>query len=151
MKEIILFLAEAVNNIHDVLIAVTKAFGLQLTDKDLHFWIIGIVGIFTFLAVYTVFNILAKWRWSITAISFVYTFTVMTVLVFAIEIQQAITNRGHMEFSDAVIGLWGFLVFFGVYAGIALIVTGLKRLWKHRNKKHGEDQEDTRSGRHRSL
>lgn len=150
MKDIILFLAEVVNNIHDVLIAVAKAFGLQLTDKDLHFWIIGIAGIFTFFAVYLFFKMLSRWRWSITAISFVYTFTVMTVLVFAIEIQQAITDRGHMEFSDAVIGLWGFLVFFGIYACFALVITGLKRLLKRTKTKQSKD-ENTRSRRHRSM
>ena len=150
MKDIILFLTEVVNNIHDVLINVAEAFGLQLTDKDLHFWIIGIIGIFTFFPVYLFFKMLSKWRWSITAISFVYTFTVMTVLVFAIEIQQAITDRGHMEFSDAVIGLWGFLVFFGVYACFALVITGLKRLLKRTKVKQPEG-ESTRSGRHRSM
>lgn len=150
MKEIILFLTEVVNNIHDVLINVAEAFGLQLTDKDLHFWIIGIIGIFTFFPVYLFFKMLSKWRWSITAISFVYTFTVMTVLVFAIEIQQAITDRGHMEFSDAVIGLWGFLVFFGVYACFALVITGVKQLLKRKKTTQSKD-ESTRSGRYRSM
>ncbi|MEK1830761.1 hypothetical protein AAAC51_22150 [Priestia megaterium] len=58
-----------------------------------------------------IFKLLSKWKFSITAISFIYTLTVMLVLVFAIEIQQGITTRGNMEFDDAIAGLWGFLVF----------------------------------------
>ncbi|WP_078411346.1 hypothetical protein [Priestia abyssalis] len=150
MKDIILFLTEVVNNIHDVLINVAEAFGLQLTDKDLHFWIIGIIGIFTFFPVYLFFKMLSKWRWSITAISFVYTFTVMTVLVFAIEIQQAITDRGHMEFSDAVIGLWGFIVFFAVYACFAALFLFIKSLFKRKKHVPTEDDEPSRR-RSRSM
>ncbi|MFC3884902.1 hypothetical protein ACFOU2_16075 [Bacillus songklensis] len=150
MRDIILFLTEVVNNIHDVLIAITETFGFQMTDKDLHFWIIGIIGMVTFFPVYIFFKILSKWRWSVAAISFVYTFTIMTVLVFAIEIQQAITDRGHMEFSDAVIGLWGFLVFFMVYACFALILLAIKNLFKQKKKKISENT-STRTGRHRSM
>jgi hypothetical protein len=150
MRDIILFLTEVVNNIHDVLIAITQAFGFQLTDKDLHFWIIGIIGMATFFPVYIFFNILSKWRWSIAAISFVYTFTIMTVLVFAIEIQQAITDRGHMEFSDAVIGLWGFLVFFFVYACIAMVFIGVKSFFKRR-KPQTKEEGLTRRSRSRSM
>ncbi len=52
-------------------------------------------------------------RRSITVISFLYTFTVLVVLVFGLEIQQKITGRGDMEFADVVAGLWGFLTLFG--------------------------------------
>ena len=118
MKEIIIILAEIVNDIHDLL---TDIFGLHLTDKQLHFWIIGIIGMVTFFMVHFFFKIIEKMKWSTTILSFVYTFTVMVVLVFAIELQQAITNRGNMEFADAVMGLWGFIVFFLVYAVIAIL------------------------------
>lgn len=121
LKETILFLAEVVNWFHDVLILVFLKMGFQLSDKDLHFWLIGVLGIITFFIVYVSFRFLEKMRWSTTIFSFIYTFTIMIVFVFAIEIQQAITNRGNMEFADAVIGLWGFLVFFFVYAAVALI------------------------------
>ena len=102
MKEIVIILAEIVNDIHDIL---TDMFGLHMTDKQLHFWIIGIIGMVTFFMVYFFFKIIEKMKWSTTILSFVYTFTVMVVLVFAIELQQAITNRGNMEFADAVAGL----------------------------------------------
>lgn len=120
MKEIILFLAEVVNRIHDVLLFTTEKLGFHLTDKDLHFWIMGLLGIFTFFIVYKGFKYFEKLKWSTAIFSFIYTFTIMVVIVFAIEIQQAITQRGNMEFADAAIGLWGFLVFFMVYAILAI-------------------------------
>lgn len=129
MKEIIIKLAEFVNDIHDVLF---DLFGLHMTDKQLHFWVIGIIGMITFFIVYFFFKIIEKMKWSTTILSFVYTFTMMIVLVFAIELQQAITNRGDMEFADAVMGLWGFLVFFLIYAAIAILIYLLFKIF---NKK----------------
>lgn len=127
MKEFIILLAEIVNNIHDV---INDMFGTQLTDKQLHFLVIGIIGIITFFFVYLCFKIISRLKWSIAVLSFVYTFTIMIVLVFAIELQQAITNRGNMEFADAVMGLWGFLVFFMVYVVVAFIVHVLLKVRK---------------------
>lgn len=131
MKEIIIILAEIVNNIHDVIV---DTFGLHISDKELHFWVIGIIGIITYFIVYATFKVVEKMKWSITILSFIYTFTVMIVIVFAIELQQALTNRGSMEFADAVMGLWGFLVFFFVYAMIALVVYLIvKKVGKRKN------------------
>ncbi|WP_156857754.1 hypothetical protein [Oceanobacillus sp. AG] len=127
MKEIVIILAEIVNDIHDIL---TDMFGLHMTDKQLHFWIIGIIGMVTFFMVYFFFKIIEKMKWSTTILSFVYTFTVMVVLVFAIELQQAITNRGNMEFADAVAGLWGFMVMFLIYAVAAILIYFLFKTFK---------------------
>lgn len=119
MKEVVIILAEIVNNIHDVL---TDIFGMNMTDKELHFWIMGFIGMGTFFVVYFFFKLLERMKWSTTIFSFIYTFTIMIVIVFAIELQQAITNRGNMEFADAVMGLWGFIVMFFIYAVIALVI-----------------------------
>ncbi|MBM7570059.1 hypothetical protein [Aquibacillus albus] len=132
MKEVILLLADVVNEVHDLLMELSNYMGLQLTDKDLHFWIIGFIGIITFLFVYVCFKLLENVRGKITIFSFIYTFTVMVVLVFAIEIQQAITNRGNMEFADAVIGLWGFIVFFMMYIVMAIMVYFIKKFTKRK-------------------
>lgn len=126
MAEIIRFIAGIVNEIHDIIMKAAAQFGLQATDKDLHLWIIGIIGILSFFVVHFVFKQLAKW--SITSISFIYTFTLILVLVFAIEIQQGITGRGNMEFQDAVVGIYGFLLFFGIYVLYRLIRYGIRRM-----------------------
>ncbi|WP_010650278.1 hypothetical protein [Oceanobacillus massiliensis] len=131
MKEIVITLAEIVNNIHDILI---DMFGLSMSDKELHFWLIGIIGMGMFFLVYLFFKLLENMKWSTSIFSFIYTFTIMIVLVFAIELQQAITNRGNMEFADAVMGLWGFLVMFFVYALIAAVIYFVFHLNKNRKK-----------------
>ena len=133
MKEVIKVIAELVNGIHDFIWVITDGLGLNLSDKDLHLWVIGVLGIITFLIVQVFFRLLAKW--SITAISFVYTFTVLVVVVFAIEIQQKITGRGNMEFLDAVIGLWGFIIFFIGYLFIRLCIYGVKKLFLYFKKR----------------
>ena len=127
MKEIVIILAEIVNNIHDLLV---DLLALHMSDKELHFWIIGLIGMVTFFIVYFFFKIVEDMKWSTTIFSFIYTFTVMIVLVFAIELQQAITNRGNMEFADAVAGLWGFIVLFFIYAVVAVLIYFLFRSFK---------------------
>ncbi|OOE14436.1 hypothetical protein [Fictibacillus arsenicus] len=119
MGEMIRFTAEIVNTFHDILQELFKGFGFQLNDKELHFWIFGVLGIIFFLFIHVLF----KWisTLSITGISFLYTFTVLVVIVFAIEIQQKITGRGNMEFADAIIGLWGFIAFFAFYLFFRLL------------------------------
>lgn len=132
MKDFIKLMADIMNDAHDV---IGDIFGLHMTDKELHFWVIGIIGILTYFIVYFCFKIIEKMKWSITILSFVYTFTVMVVLVFAIELQQAITNRGNMEFADAIAGLWGFFVFFIVYAIIVFIGYTIVKFAKGKGKK----------------
>ena len=121
MKEGIKLIVEFINNLHDFLIIIFNEYGFNLTDKDLHFWIMGFIGIFIFFSVYVISKWLSKLRFGITGLSFLFTLTFMFVLVFAIEIQQAITSRGNMEFMRCIIGLWGFIVFFIVYICIAII------------------------------
>lgn len=131
MKELIMALVTIVNEVHDFL---NQVFGLSMSDKELHFWVMGIIGIVLFLMVYIGFKIIEKWKFSATILSFIFTFTMMTVLVFAIEIQQAITNRGNMEFADAIMGLWGFSVIFAIYALIVGIFHGIYSRTKKRKK-----------------
>ncbi|SFH39374.1 hypothetical protein SAMN05660649_05041 [Desulfotomaculum arcticum] len=115
-----MFLANFVNNLHDLVIQITSVFNLDLTDKKLHFWLIGLIGLLVFLVSDMLFKFISKW--SITIISFIYTFTVLIVLVFGLEIEQKITGRGSMEFSDIVSGLWGFIVLFSVYLSCRIII-----------------------------
>lgn len=128
MRELILFITELVNLFHDQLWEISNSLGLNLSDKDLHLWVFGILGIISFFIVHRVFKALAKY--SITAISFIYTFTVLLVVVFAVEIQQKITGRGNMEFQDAVISLWGFILFFAAYLIIRWILGVFTKLFK---------------------
>ncbi|MBL4937591.1 hypothetical protein JK636_17895 [Clostridium sp. YIM B02515] len=120
------------NNIHDLLIQLFKTMGYNMTDKQLHFLIIGIIGMIIFLITNLIFKQLAKY--SVEVISFIYTFTVMVVFVFAIEIEQKITKRGNMEFKDITAGLWGFIEIFGVYLAIRLVIYLIKKGYSKINK-----------------
>ncbi|WP_273851367.1 hypothetical protein [Guptibacillus spartinae] len=133
MGEFIKLIVAIVNELHDIVIGVMSGLGFSITDKELHFWVIGLMGMGGFVVVQFLFRLLSKW--SITAISFIYTITVLLVIVFAIEIQQKITGRGNMEFADAVVGLQGFVVLFLVYLTIRLLAMGVRRLQKPRSNK----------------
>ncbi|MCI3028474.1 hypothetical protein LMF32_05060 [Desemzia sp. C1] len=111
MRDIILILSEIMNQIHDILMV---RVGINMTDKQLHFWVIGFIGLVTFLIVFVLVKLIQLLKFHTTILSFIFTFIMMTVFVFAIEIQQAVSNSGNMEFADAIAGLWGFIVFFAV-------------------------------------
>ncbi len=140
LGEGIKFIVEVVNAIHDLLILILNdVLGLQMTDKDMHFWIMGVIGIVAFACVYVITKWLSQLPFGIHLIAFFYTLTFMFVLVFAIEIQQAITNRGNMEFIDAVIGLWGFMAIFFVYVIITVIFYLIKFIYRKITKKDDVD------------
>ena len=88
LRELTLIMAQ----VHDSLMRLNDGFELRLGDKDLHFVIMALASMLLFFLVHAVFRRLAKW--SITAVSFIYVFTVMTVLGFAIEIGQRISGTG---------------------------------------------------------
>ncbi|AOL97182.1 uncharacterized protein BS16045_01464 [Bacillus subtilis] len=64
--------------------------------------------------------------------SFIYTVTVIIVIVFAIEIQQKVTGRGNMEFLDATEGIKGFLVFFMFFLLLKMLLRFIKILFSGR-------------------
>ena len=121
-----------VAQIHESLMHLNDNFELYFGDKDMHFIVMAVLGMILFFMVHFVFKRLAKW--SNTAISFIYVFTVMTVLGFAIEIGQKITGTGDMDFRDVVAGLYGVLAFFAVYTVYRLIVLLVRHLMRGRKK-----------------
>ena len=121
-----------VAQIHESLMHLNDNFELYFGDKDMHFIVMAVLGMILFFMVHFVFKRLGKW--SITAISFIYVFTVMTVLGLAIEIGQKITGTGDMDFRDVVAGLYGVLAFFAVYTVYRLIVLLVRHLMRGRKK-----------------
>jgi len=125
-------MSNLVNNIHDIIMSLFKLFGFNFTDKQLHFIVIGIIGIILYFITNVIFKKLAKL--SIRIISFIYTLTVLIVLVFGLEIEQKITGGGIMEFADIVAGLWGFLFIFAIYLFILGSVYLFKLIFKKNEK-----------------
>ena len=132
MVEILKLTAKFINDLHDKVLDIVSIAGYPLNDKQLHFIFMALIGIIIFAFTQIIFKKLSKY--SITAISFIYTLTVMVVIVFAIEIQQKITNRGNMEFADIAYGLYGFLYIFFVYLLIKFIIIAIKILYKKYSK-----------------
>ncbi|WP_181346816.1 hypothetical protein [Thalassobacillus sp. CUG 92003] len=128
MREFIWFLVDVMNLFHDKFIALSDQLGLGLNDKALHFLVIGVMGIVGFLCVNMVFHAIA--RISITAIAFIFSLTLVILFVFAVEIQQGITNNGNMDFTDAAVSIYGFLAFFGLYLLIRGVMFALGWVWK---------------------
>ena len=130
-----------VAQIHEFLLHLNDGFELRLGDKDLHFIIMAVLGMLLFFMVHFVFKRLAKW--SVTAISFIYVFTLMTVLGFAIEVGQKITGTGEMDFADVVAGLYGVLAFFGIYTVYRLLAMLVSHLVsRHRERKAAAGKEE---------
>ena len=135
MVALLKLIANIINDLHDKVLDIVSIAGYSLNDKQLHFIFMAAIGIVIFGATQILFKKLAKY--SITAISFIYTLTVMIVIVFAIEIQQKLTNRGNMEFADIAYGLYGFIYVFCIYLFIRLIIFSIEKLFKKlKSKKH---------------
>jgi len=128
LEKALLILVNLINNLHDFIVSIFRFLGFGLTDKDLHFWFVGVIGTVIFIVSDLIFRYVI--RWSISVISFIYTVTVLIVVVFGLEIEQKITGRGAMEFADIVSGLWGFIAIFSVFLAIKTTLYLTKKLYK---------------------
>ena len=120
---------------HEKILSINNSQNFFLNDKQLHFVIIGILGMLLIFAVYPLFKYLAK-KGNILAISWIYVITLIIVITFAIEIGQRATGTGSMEFADIVFGVAGFIVFFAVFVIIRSIIKALKEKLNTAKGKH---------------
>ncbi len=97
-----------------------------LSDKQLHFLVIGLLGMGMLFVIYPLFQLLSKHH--VLVIAWIYVFTVIIVIVFAIEIGQGLTGTGTMDFDDIVAGVAGFMVMFLAFAILRAIVRGIVSL-----------------------
>jgi hypothetical protein len=125
MTEILYQLVYKVAEIHENLLAMNDSEGYFLSDKQLHFVVMGVVGMFVFLLSYLIFKLLQD---HIIVVAFIYAMTVMLVLTFAIEIGQGLTGTGVVEMADVQAGLAGFLLLFVVFAVIRAVILGIAHL-----------------------
>ena len=115
-----------VSRAHSYILTLNDRFEYSFSDKELHFIVIGAIGLMLILLVYPLFKLLANHN-RVLAITWIYVLTVLLVLTFAIEIGQSITGTGTMEFGDVVAGMTGF------FAVTAVIVTLHLLLWAVRS------------------
>ena len=127
MKELLYKIVGIVAKIHNYILSLNDAYEYNFSDKQLHFLVIGIMGLGLIFAIYPVFKWLAKHN-HVMVIAWIYVFTLIVVITFAIEIGQKITHTGQMEFADIMFGLVGFLAMFFIFAVIRCIYHAICRL-----------------------
>ena len=117
MKELLYWSVEWIAKIHSHILRLNDAYEYNFTDKELHFLVIGMMGMGFIFVVYPVFKWLAKHE-HVMVIAWIYVLTLIIVITFAIEIGQKVTGTGNMEFADIVFGVVGFIVMFFIFAVI---------------------------------
>lgn len=107
--------------IHSLILQLNDHFQVHLSDKDLHFLVFGALGIGLLAFVYPLFSYLHS-RHRVLTTAWIYAFTLIVILCFAIEFGQHISGTGAMELADVIAGVGGFLA-----ATVALIA--LRGIW----------------------
>lgn len=130
MKELLYWGVGLVAKVHEALMRLNDSFETSFTDKQLHFLVIGILGMAMLFVIYPLFKYLAR-RNHEMVIAWIYVFTVIVVITFAIEIGQKVTGTGNMEFADIMFGLVGFLIMFFVFSLIRMVYHGLLHLIRY--------------------
>ena len=115
MKEFLYMIVGWIAEIHSYLMRLNDTYEYHFSDKELHFIVIGLLGMAFIFIVYPVFKWLAKHN-HVMVIAWIYVFTLILVITFAIEIGQKVTNTGAMEFADIVFGVVGFIVMFFIFS-----------------------------------
>lgn len=126
MEKMLYGIVEIVTKIHNGIMTWNDSFETVMTDKELHFWVIGILGMLMLFVIFPLFKMLS--RKHVLVIAWIYVFTLMLVITFAIEIGQGITHTGTMDFDDIVFGLVGFMVLFAIFAVIRAVILGITHL-----------------------
>ncbi len=105
---------------HSAILSLNDSFETNFSDKELHFLVIGAMGLMLIMLVYPVFKWLAN-RGRVLAITWIYAITVLVVVTFGIEIGQGVTGTGDMDFGDIVAGMGGFFAVTAVIVALHLM------------------------------
>ena len=131
MSEVLYWVMGIIAKIHNYIMHLNDKFEYNFSDKDMHFLVIGLLGMLMIFVVYPLFKWLAQKK-HIMVIAWIYVFTLILVITFAIEIGQKISNTVNMEFADIVLGIMGFIVMFAIFAVFRGIYHGIRWLFSHR-------------------
>ena len=128
MESILETLMVMIAKSHSYILSLNDAYEKNFSDKELHFLVIGLIGMALVLVIYPLFKILS--RNHVLVIVFIYVFSLILVLTFAIEIGQWYSGSGTMDFDDVVFGVVGFLLMFVVFAIVREIILAVWRFIK---------------------
>ena len=136
MKAFLYWCVGIIARIHESIMHLNDAYEVNFTDKELHFLVIGLLGMAMIFVIYPLFKYLAK-RNHEMVIAWIYVFTLIIVITFGIEIGQKISHTGNMDFADIMYGVVGFLAMFFVFSvlrGIYHLILQLIDYLKNRNQ-----------------
>lgn len=141
MEKFLYTLVDTIAYIHTYIMSLNDAYEYNFSDKELHFIVIGALGLLFVFLIHPIFKLLAK-TGHVMVITWIYVFTLIIVITFAIEIGQRITGTGNMEFADIEFGVIGFIFMFAVFAiirsifhiSVYLIQKSLRRKKKRTHK-----------------
>lgn len=129
MSDFLYGIVRVITVFHNVIMTWNDSCETVLSDKELHFIVIGLLGMGMLFIIYPLFKILSENH--VLVIAWIYVFTVIIVIVFAIEIGQGITGTGTMDFDDIFAGVLGFMVMFFVFAVIRGVILGISKLIRY--------------------
>ncbi len=121
MADFLYVIVKMIAVIHDMIMTWNDSFETVFSDKELHFLVIGILGMGMLFVIYPLFKLLSENH--VLVIAWIYVFTVIIVIV-----GQGITGTGTMDFDDIVAGVAGFMAMFLVFVVVRAAVLGLFRL-----------------------
>lgn len=139
MRDFLYWCVGMIARIHDKIMHLNNGYEMNFSDKQMHFLVIGLLGMAMLFVVYPLFKYLAK-RNKELVIAWIYVFTVIIVITFAIEIGQKITNTGAMEFADIMFGIIGFLAMFAAFVVLRMIYHGILKLIGFIKKELGKNK-----------
>ena len=135
-NEIIYKFTTLVAKLHEQILGINDSGGYYFDDKELHFITMGIFGMLLIFIIHPLFKMLANSGHTMI-ISWIYVFTLILVLAFAIEIGQWYTGTGTMDSQDMAYGITGFLVMFLIFAIVRGTFLGIKQLLKKDDRDAG--------------
>jgi len=127
MERALYAIVEMIARVHSYLLKLNDSYEYDFSDKELHFLIIGALGMIMIFVVHPVFKWLVRTN-HIMVITWTYVFTLIIVITFAIEIGQRVTHTGVMEFADIMFGVVGFISMFLIFSVIRAIYHVIRRL-----------------------
>ena len=136
MYDIIYKFTTLAARLHEQILSINDSGGYYFDDKQLHFITMGIFGMLLIFVIYPVFKLLAETGHTMV-ITWIYVFTVILVLAFAIEIGQWYTGTGVMDSKDLAYGITGFLVMFLIFAIVRGTYLGIKQLVRRDDRDAG--------------
>ncbi|MBO6193154.1 MAG: hypothetical protein J6O00_03130 [Clostridiales bacterium] len=129
MTSLLYKLIEIITLIHEKILSWNDSYEYNFTDKQLHFIVVGILGMGLLLLIHPFFKFLAQKKLTLV-ISWIYVVTLLLALTFSIEIGQRITKTGYMDFRDIMYGMGGFFLLFGMFYAVRLVIKLIVKLFR---------------------